>query len=306
MTVCAFPCFSWNIVTDLRYMWQFGFLQNEVESGIMIAIIAGIIGYFVVLRRSSFATHALGHTGFSGAAGAVLIGINPVWGLLAFTSCSGAGIALLGRRAANRDVEIGTVLAFCLGIGLLFLSFYRGYATEAYSLLFGEIEGVSPEQVVATFWAGLGVLAVLMVFYRPLLLSSLDEDVAEARGLPMLTLNLVFMLLLAVTITLAVQVIGVLLIFALMVTPAAAAVRLTRRPLTAVIVSVSIAITCTLLGIIFSFYLDQGLLPVSFLICTFAFAIYVIVRGVQGLLMWLNRRGSSLDEPAPSSAPASG
>ena len=109
----------------------------------MIAVVAGIIGYLVVLRRAAFATHALGHTGFSGAAGAVLFGVNPVYGLLLFTMSTGTGIALLGPRAANRDVEIGTVLAFALGVGLLFISLYTGYDTEVYSILFGEVLGIS-------------------------------------------------------------------------------------------------------------------------------------------------------------------
>ena len=111
--------FDWNIVTDFRVMWQYSFFRNAFIAGTMIAVVAGIIGYLVVLRRAAFATHALGHTGFSGAAGAVLVGVNPVYGLLLFTMTTGTGIALLGPRAANRDVEIGTVLAFALGIGRL-------------------------------------------------------------------------------------------------------------------------------------------------------------------------------------------
>jgi zinc/manganese transport system permease protein len=272
---------SWNIVTDIRYMLSFEVFQNAYLAGTIIAIVAGIIGYFVVLRRSAFATHALGHVGFSGAAGAVVYGVNPVYGLLLFTMGGGSGIALLGRRASTRDIEIGTVLAFMLGLGLLFLSLYNGYATEAYAILFGEIEGISLAQVYFTFETSIVVLAVLAVIYRPLLFSSLDEDVAEARGLPMLALGLAFMLLLAVAISIAVQVIGVLLIFALMVTPAAVAVRVTKRPLTAVIVSVLVALSCTWLGIFVAVF--QGQFPVSFFIVSFAFAIYIVVRGTLAL-----------------------
>ena len=246
--------FSWNLVTDLRIMWQYPFMVNAFEAGTIIAIVAGIIGYFVVLRRSAFATHALGHVGFSGAAGAVLLGVNPVYGLLLFTSSGALGMGLLGKRASTRDVEIGTVLAFMLGLGLLFLSLYNGYATEAYSILFGEILGISTAGVAFTFWAAVVTLLVLLVVYRPLLFASLDEDVAEAKGLPMLTLGLVFMVLLAVAISIAVQVVGVLLIFALMVTPAAIAVRVTRRPLTAVLVSVSVAVFSIWAGLFISWY----------------------------------------------------
>jgi zinc/manganese transport system permease protein len=268
--------FSWNLVTDLRDIWQYAFMQNAIEAGTVIAIVAGIVGYFVVLRRSAFATHALGHVGFSGAAGAVLYGVNPVYGLLAFTMSGGAGMALLGRKAANRDIEIGTVLAFMLGLGLLFLSEYKGYATEAYSILFGEILGISSSEVVFTLESGVVVLAVLAMIYRPLLFTSLDEDVAEAKGLPVLALGIAFMVILAVAISIAVQVIGVLLIFALMVTPAATAVLLTRRPLYAVLVSVSIALFATYLGLFIAWYMPPY--PVSFFIVTIAFVLYVAVR----------------------------
>ncbi len=276
----SFP-WSWNLVTDFRLMWAFTFIQNAYYAGTIIAVVAGLIGYFVVLRRSSFATHALGHVGFSGAAGAVVIGVNPIYGLLAFTLSGGTGMALLGRRASTRDVEIGTVLAFMLGLGLLFLSLYNGYATEAYAILFGEIEGISTAQVIFTLEMAIVVLAVLALLYRPLLFSSLDEDVAEAKGLPLLVLGTAFMLMLAVAISIAVQVIGVLLIFALMVTPAAAAVRLTRRPLYAAILSVVIALAATWLGIFLAFFYatpSGTQFPVSFYIVSLAFGLYVVVR----------------------------
>jgi zinc/manganese transport system permease protein len=268
---------SGNPVTDLRFMLAFEFMRNAFEAGTIIAIVAGLIGYFVVLRRSSFASHALGHTGFSGAAAAVLVGVQPVYGLLVFTMITGSGMALLGNRASNRDVEIGTVLAFALGLGLLFLSLYQGYATEAYSILFGEVLGISASGVSFTFWAGLAVLAVVAIIYRPLLFASLDEDVAEARGLPMLFLSLAFLLLLAVTISIAVQIIGVLLIFALMVTPAAIAVRLTSRVGTAVVVSILVAVTATWAGLVLGFYLNA---PVSFFITGIIFGEYLGVRGL--------------------------
>jgi zinc/manganese transport system permease protein len=285
--------FSWNLVTDLRVMWEYSFMRNAFEAGTIIAIVAGIIGYLVVLRRSAFATHALGHVGFSGAAGAVFLGFNPVYGLLLFTISGGTGMALLGRRASTRDVEIGTVLAFMLGLGLLFLSLYNGYATEAYSILFGEILGISSSGVVFTFWAAVAVLLVLLVVYRPLLFGSLDEDVAEAKGLPMLALGLIFMILLAVAISIAVQVIGVLLIFALMVTPAATAVRLTKRPLTAVIVSVTVAVFSIWSGLFISWYEPY---PPSFFIVSVAFGLYLAVRVGTAISV---RRGAPAGRPGP-------
>jgi len=279
--------FSWNLVTDLRDMWQYEFMRNAFEAGTIIALVAGIVGYFVILRRSAFATHALGHVGFSGAAGAVFFGVNPVYGLLLFTTSGGAGMALLGRRASNRDIEIGTVLAFMLGVGLLFLSLYRGYATEAYSILFGEVLGISDAGVIFTLEASVAVLVVLALIYRPLLFASLDEDVAEAKGLPMLLLGGSFMVLLAVAISIAVQVIGVLLIFALMVTPAAIAVRLSKQPLYAVMISVLVALFATWTGLFISWYEPY---PVSFFIVSLAFGAYVLVRAIDALQGRLNRR----------------
>jgi zinc/manganese transport system permease protein len=282
--------FSWNLIADLQEMWTYAFMRNAFEAGTIIAVVAGIVGYFVILRRSAFATHALGHTGFSGAAGAVLFGVNPIYGLLLFTTATGTGFALLGPRAARRDVEIGTVLAFALGVGLLFLSLYTGYATEAYSILFGEVLGISTEGVVFTLGASVAVLAVFALIHRPLLFASLDEDVAEAKGLPMLLLGVLFMILLAVTISIAVQVIGVLLIFALMVTPAATAVRLTKRPLTAVVISILVALFATWLGLFISWYEPY---PVSFFIVSITFGVYLAVRGGRALSARFARRSAT-------------
>jgi zinc/manganese transport system permease protein len=267
--------FSFNIFADLQSMLQYDFMRHAFEAGTIVAIIAGIIGYFIVLRRSSFAAHALSHIGFAGAAGAVLFGINPIVGLLVFTSGGGIAIATLGRKAASRDVQIGTVLAFMLGLGVLFISLYSGYATEAYSLLFGEILGISSGDVIVTLVAALVLLAVVAVVYRPLLFTSLDEDVAEAKGISIFWIGVIFMLLVAVATSISVQVVGVLLIFALMVTPAAAAQRLARRPAQGIMISVTIALLATWLGLFISFYIPY---PVSFFITTLTFAVYLAVR----------------------------
>ncbi|MCI4320510.1 MAG: metal ABC transporter permease [Thermoplasmata archaeon] len=272
--------FSPNLVTDLRDILQYPFMQHAFEAGTIIAIVAGLVSYLVILRRSAFAAHAMAHVGFAGAAGAVLLGVNPVFGLLAFTTATGSGIALLGPKAANRDVEIGTVLAFMLGLGVLFISLYTGYSTETYAILFGEILGISQASVVLTLEAGIVILAAFAVFYRPLLFSALDEDVAEAKGMPVLLLGVVFMLLVAAAVSIAVQVIGVLLIFALLVTPAAIALRLSKRPLTAVILSILIALGAVWAGLFISAYIQ---LPVSFFIVSIVFGAYLLVRGVAAL-----------------------
>ena len=274
------PFFSWNLLDDFLGMWQYSFMQHAFEAGTIVAIIAGIIGYFVVLRRSSFAAHGLSHAGFTGAAGAVLLGINPIFGLFAFTMGGALLMSSLGKRAANRDVQIGVVLAFMLGLGVLFISLYKGYATEAYSLLFGEILGISVADVWVTLIAGILVLIAFIVLYRPLLFTSLDEEVAEAKGVPIFGIGLAFMLLIAAATSIAVQVVGVLLIFSLMVTPAAAAGRLARRPSAGVFTSVLIALLATWLGLFISFYLPY---PVSFFITTLTFIVYLAVRMLESI-----------------------
>jgi zinc/manganese transport system permease protein len=287
MTDITWTWWSWNLFYDLRVMLQYEFVRNAFEAGTVIAILAGVVSYLVVLRRSSFAAHALGHVGFSGAAGAVLFGVAPIYGLLLFTTVSGSGIALLGQRASHRDVEIGTVLAFMLGLGLLFLAFYNGFATEAYSILFGEIVGISNAQVVFTLETSLVVLAVLAIVYRQLLFASLDEEVAEAKGMHTVVLGVIFMLALAVAISIAVTIIGVLLIFALTVTPAAIAIRLAKKPAFAVLIAVLVALFATWAGIFIAFYEVE---PTSFFIVTIVFVMYVAVRVGQAGPHWLRSK----------------
>jgi len=267
--------FSINPWTDLQQIFQYQFMQHAFEAGTIVAVIAGIVGYFVILRRSSFAAHALSHIGFSGAAAAVLVGVNPVYGLLLFTIVGGLGIGALGKRVANRDTEIGIVLAFMLGLGVLFLSLYTGYAEEAYSILFGEILGVSFSNVLLTLGAGVIVLILTGVVYRPLLFASLDQDVAEAKGIPVFFLGMVFMVLVAIATSISVQVVGVLLIFSLMVTPAATAQLLAKQPRQVIVISVVIALIATWLGLFIAFWEPY---PVSFFITTMVFVFYLFVR----------------------------
>jgi zinc/manganese transport system permease protein len=267
--------FSFNIIADLEQMLSYQFMAHAFEAGTIIAIVAGVVGYFVVLRRSSFAAHSLSHIGFAGAAGAVWAGVNPVYGLLLFTMVGGATMAGLGRKAPQRDMTIGITLAFLLGIGVLFLSLYTGYATEAYSILFGEILGISLSDVALTLLAGMALILSVAIVYRPLLFSSLDQEVAEAKGMPILVLGVIFMLLVAVATSIAVQVVGVLLIFSLMVTPAAVAQQIATRPARAILASIIIALVATWLGLFVSWYLRY---PVSFFITTETFVLYLIVR----------------------------
>src|SRR5437588_4579157 len=194
------PTPSWNPLEDVAILFHYDFMVHAFQAGTVVAIVAGSIGYFVVLRGSSFAAHALSHIGFAGAAGAVVAGLSPVVGLLAFTLGSGVAIGALGNRLRGRDVTIGIVLAWTLGLGVLFLSLYTGYATEAYALLFGEILGISQRDVAVTAIAGAATLVVVAAVYRPLLFASVDEDVAAARGVPVRALSTGFMVMLAVAV----------------------------------------------------------------------------------------------------------
>jgi zinc/manganese transport system permease protein len=283
------PSLTWNLFGDVASLFHYEFMVHAFEAGTIVAIVAGAIGYFVVLRASAFAAHALSHIGFAGATGAVVLGVSPVFGLLAFTLASGVTIGALGNRVRGRDVTIGIVLAWTLGLGVLFISLYRGYATEAYALLFGEILGISATDVVITLVAGIVTGVALIAIYRPLLFSSVDEDLASAKGVPVTALSIAFMAILAVAVTEAVQVVGVLLIFALIVTPAAIAVRFTSRPSVAILTGIVLALLFTWLGLAIAYYSPH---PVSFFITSLAFATYVAVRLSEPVRSRLGRRSA--------------
>jgi zinc/manganese transport system permease protein len=281
---------SWNLWDDIATLLHYDFMVHAFEAGTIVAIVAGAIGYFVVLRGSAFAAHALSHIGFAGATGAIVLGLNPIFGLLAFTLGSGIAIGALGNRLRGRDVTIGIVLAWTLGLGVLFISLYKGYATEAYALLFGEILGISSGDVAVTLVAGLVTVVALLAVYRPLLFSSVDEELASAKGVPVTALSIGFMAILAVAVTEAVQVVGVLLIFALIVTPAAIAVRFTSRPPRAILIGIALALTFTWLGLSIAYYSPH---PVSFFITSLAFGTYLAVRLVEPVKQRVQKRSAA-------------
>ncbi|MGB8213848.1 MAG: metal ABC transporter permease [Anaerolineales bacterium] len=256
-------------------VFQYPFIQNAFLAGSLVAIMAGILGYFLIVRGLTFAGHALSSIGFAGAAGAVLLGIAPVFGLLVSTVAASLAISALGRDIRERDVAIGVIMTFALGLGILFLSLYQGYAEQAYSILFGTIVGISRRDVLVTAGLSLGVLAILALVGRPLLFSSFDPILAEARGLPVQLLGSLFLVLVAITVSIAIQVIGVLLVFALLVGPAATAIRLVRSPAAAIGVSIGLGLVYTWLGILLA---ANATWPVSFYITTLAFGVYLPVR----------------------------
>jgi zinc/manganese transport system permease protein len=243
------------------------FVQNAFLAGTVVAIVAAVAGYFVVLRAQAFAAHALSHIGFAGATGAVLLGLSSLLGTFAFTLLAALGMGALGERVRGRDVEIGMVLSFALGLGVLFLSLYTRYATEAVGVLFGSILSVTRSDVLIMLACGIGTLLLMALLFRPLLFASIDPEVAQARGVPVRLLSIVFLLLLAITVAEAVQVVGVLLVFALIVVPAAAAERWTHRPFSTITLAVVLALFFTWGGLILAF---AGRWPVSFCIAALA------------------------------------
>jgi zinc/manganese transport system permease protein len=274
---------TWNLVADIQQVFQYEFMQNAFIAGTIVAILAGVVGYFVVLRRLGFATEALSHGGFAGATGAVVLGQDVFLGLLAFTSVTGAFMGFLGDRLRGRDVAIGGTLAFSLALGSLFLTISTRFAGQAVNILFGNILAIATNDVRFVALFAVLALGALGVMFRPLLFASVDAEIADARGVPVRLLSVAFMVLLAITVSASVQVVGVLLIFALMILPAAAAQHLTAQPSQAIGLAVVLAILYVWAGLVVGFYLPY---PPSFFITAFAFLTFLGVRtlltGVSG------------------------
>ena len=210
-------------------MFDYDFMRTAFVAGGIVAIVAGTVGYFLVLRNLTFAGHALSHIGFAGATGSVLLGVGPLWGLLAFTLAAAAAIGLLGDRLRNRDVAVGIVLALALGLGVLFLHLYTTSAGAATAILFGNLFGVGYDTLRGLVWLSLVDLVALAAIARPLLFATLAPELAEAKGVPLKLVSVLFLGIVAIAVAEAAQVVGVLLVFALMVGPAAAALRLASR-----------------------------------------------------------------------------
>jgi len=255
-------------------------MRSAFIAGGCIAVAAGLVGYFVVLRNQVFTADALGHTAFTGSLGGLLAGLNVLVG--AFASCVVVALAIgtLGGRGRGRDVVIGTVFAWVLGIGVLFLSLYTTSRSAAagnvgVTVLFGSILSLQPRQVAIIVAAALATVAVVVIVARPLLFLSVDPEVAVTRGVPARALTALFLVLVAVTVAEAVQAVGALLIFALLVTPAAVAQNLSARPWPAMLLSALVAVAVVWGGLVLSFYMGY---PASFFITALAFAAYLASR----------------------------
>lgn len=273
-------------------LFQLPFIQHALLTGTCVAIVSAIVGYFLVSRGLTFAGHALSHIGFAGAAGAVLLGLSPLAGLLVFTIGAGVGISLMSKETRERDLAIGIMLTFALGLGILFLSLYAGFAENVYAILFGDILGISQTDVIVTAIFSLLTIFVLLALFRPLLFSSFDPEVAEARGVPVRALAIAFLILVAITVSMSVQVIGVLLVFTLLVGPAATAIHLVKHPLLAIGLAMILGVLYVWLGIFLAINVAEGTWPPSFFISTLSFAVYLPVRLLSPL--WSRQRKQAL------------
>jgi zinc/manganese transport system permease protein len=271
--------FSWNPVVDWQELTRYAFMRNALIAGTIAAVICGVVGYFVVLRGLTFAADALTHVGFAGASGAVLAGLSPVVGLMTMTAVTALGIGALEQRLRRRDIVIGMILVQALGLGVLFLRLSNGYSNQTYALLFGAILALSTRDLLVLGLSGVVALAAIVAIFRPLLFASLDDEVAESRGVPVRRIAVGFLLILALAVAAATQVIGALLAVALIVAPAASAARLTTRPSTGILLSVTFALLMTWLGIAIAFWQPY---PVSFFITSLAAVTYGVARGLSG------------------------
>ena len=280
---------GWNIGEDIRQLLALHFMVNAFRAGTIVAVVAGAIGWFMVLRRQSFAGHTLAVVSFPGASGAILLGISATAGYFAASIAAALVIAGVprspgGRSYSSESAVIGTVQAFALACGALFVSLYGGFLNSLTGLLFGTFLGISDGQVTTLLIAAAAALAVLAGIARPLFFATVDPDVARARGVPERLVSMVFLLLLGCAAAEVSQITGALLVFALLVMPAAAAQQLTARPALSFMITIALGLVIAWLGLAVAYF---SVYPVGFYVTTFGFAAYVasvIIRAAASRL----------------------
>ena len=278
----------------LNYYLHLPAVQHALIAATLVAVISGLIGPFVITRRAAFAVHGVAELSFTGAVAGLVWAHNAVLGALLGSVVVAGAIAALGVRQSERDAAIGVTLAFGLGAGIYLLARYHQGANQATRILFGEILGVSNSQLVLLLAVAVGVLIAVVALYRPLLFASVDPEVAEARGVPVRLVGLLFLVVLALTVTEAAQIVGTLLVLSLAITPAAAAHRLSARPSVVVGLSVLFALLAADGGVLAS--VEAPNTKTSVFITTFSFAIYIGARVVGGRLR-ATRRATGTRRP---------
>jgi zinc/manganese transport system permease protein len=271
----------WDVVTS-------EFMRNGFIGGAIVAVAAGLLGYFVVIRQHAFAAHALAHIGFPGATAAILVGAPVTAGLAVFCLAGGLAIGFFGKRLDEREIATGTILAFATGLGVLFSSLASKSSSTVTNVLFGNLLAISSQQLVVFAGFTALLLVALGVVARPLAFASVNPQVAEARGVPVRALGVVFMVLLALVVTMAVQVVGTLLLFGLVVTPSAAALALTARPALVALIGTALALGAVVVGLVLSAMFN---LPPSFFIVTISFVVWLVT--------WFATRGRARSHPSP-------
>lgn len=261
---------------NLQFYLTQPFAQHALIAAGLVAIMCGVIGTFVITRRMAFAVHGTSELAFTGAAAGLLIANNPIAGAFGGAMVVATVLGALGAKERERDTTIGVILAFGLGLGILFLSYYHGFATQATNILFGNIFGVSNGQLMVLLGVGSIVLLAMALIYRPLLFASIDPEVALARGVPVKLLSILFLYILALTVTAAAQIVGTLLVLSLAITPAASAQRLATKPRNVILVSVLFALVASIGGIIASLASDN--LKPSVAVTAISFALYIFAR----------------------------
>jgi zinc/manganese transport system permease protein len=287
----ADPQLTWNLVADVRQALNFPFMVNAFRAGGVVAVLAGTVGWFMVLRRQSFAGHTLAVVSFPGAAAAVLVGVGSVYGLFAFAVVAALVIALVpaavGRGYSEAAAVTGTVQAMALASGVLFVSVSGRNLNGVNALLFGSFLGITAQRVTVLVVVAVAVLAVVALIGRPLFFASVDPAVAATRGVPVRVLSVGFLVLLGVAAAAASQITGSLLVFTLLVVPAATAQLLCANPRTSLLLTVLLGVGLTWGSLLVAYYVD---VPLGFLLSSAAFMVYVLVAGATRAAVMLGRR----------------
>ncbi len=269
-------------------MFEYDFMINSFVAAGTVAVVSGLVGFFLVMRGQTFAGHALSHVGFAGATGAGLIGLAPLWGLLGFTLAAGVGMGLLGERISGRDVAIGVVLALALGFGLLFLHYHTAFAAEATAILFGNVFAVDRSTVAMLAGLSALTLVALAAIMRPLLFATLQPELAEARGLSVRNVSMAFLAIVALAVSECAQIVGVLLVFTLMVGPPAAAQHVTSGLWSGLVLAALLAVAAAWCGITIAYYTDW---PASFCIAALSTVGYFVSLSAPRItLVWKQLR----------------
>jgi zinc/manganese transport system permease protein len=286
----------WSHIFDFsNYGELLALVHNSILAGAILGVVGGLIGVFVMTRDMAFAVHGISELSFAGASAALLLGVNVVAGSVAGSLIAALLIGILGARARDRNSIIAVLMPFGLGLGILFIALYTGRSANKFGLLTGQIVAVDNPQLLALLVISVVVIAGLLLMWRPLTFASVDPDVAAARGLPVTGISIAFMVLLGLAVAISIQVVGALLVLSLLVTPAAAAMRVTASPLLTPLLSVAFAVASVVGGIMLAL---GGGLPISPYVTTISFIIYVVCRIIGARRTPGRAKAAAVESPA--------